>query len=366
MTMDGRPDRIAAVSRFLHERLLWLLVGSYAVAAIMPGPGLAARGLALGTVAPFGEPVRLSLPLLMLSALLFNAGLGLPLSRLRGLARRPEPLLAGLAANVAVPVGYILGVDLFLRSWHNPDEVQNILVGLALVAAMPIAGSSTAWSQNAEGDLALSLGLVLGSTLLSPLTTPLALHAVGLMARGEYARELHALASGGAHAFLAVAVVLPSLLGIALRALLGGPRVDAARPGLKLANCLILLFLNYANASVSLPSAVRRPDPDFLAATLGLVLGLCLLAFGTGWSVARVLGEGRDRRASLTFGLGMNNNGTGLVLASMALADHPRVMVPIILYNLVQHLVAGAADRLLRDGRRPPVAARLAPAGSAG
>ena len=44
------------------------------------------------------------------------------------------------------------------------------------------------------------------------------------------------------------------------------------------------------------------------------------------------------------FGLGMNNNGTGLVLASMALADHPRVLLPIIFYNLVQHLVAGCVD----------------------
>ena len=49
------------------------------------------------------------------------------------------------------------------------------------------------------------------------------------------------------------------------------------------------------------------------------------------------------------FGLGMNNNGTGLVLASMALADHPQVLLPIIFYNLVQHLVAGMVDYLLCD-----------------
>jgi hypothetical protein len=41
------------------------------------------------------------------------------------------------------------------------------------------------------------------------------------------------------------------------------------------------------------------------------------------------------------FGLGLNNNGTGLVLASLALADHPKVMIPVILYNLVQHVFAG-------------------------
>jgi BASS family bile acid:Na+ symporter len=40
----------------------------------------------------------------------------------------------------------------------------------------------------------------------------------------------------------------------------------------------------------------------------------------------------------------MNNNGAGLVLASMALAHHPRVMLPIIFYNLLQHLVASVVD----------------------
>jgi BASS family bile acid:Na+ symporter len=43
----------------------------------------------------------------------------------------------------------------------------------------------------------------------------------------------------------------------------------------------------------------------------------------------------------------MNNNGTGLVLASMTLADHPRVLLPIIFYNLVQHLVAGTVDHFV-------------------
>ena len=68
------------------------------------------------------------------------------------------------------------------------------------------------------------------------------------------------------------------------------------------------------------------------------------LAFGSGWLLARCLKVDSSERSALIFGLGMNNNGTGLVLASMALADHPTVMLPIIFYNLVQHLVAGSVD----------------------
>jgi bile acid:Na+ symporter, BASS family len=52
------------------------------------------------------------------------------------------------------------------------------------------------------------------------------------------------------------------------------------------------------------------------------------------------------------YGLGMNNNGTGLVLAALVLTAYPRVMVPIIFYNLVQHLVAGGVQEVIRQGRR--------------
>ena len=52
------------------------------------------------------------------------------------------------------------------------------------------------------------------------------------------------------------------------------------------------------------------------------------------------------------FGLGMNNNGAGLVLASLTLSDHPGVMLPIILCNLIQHFVASLIDKMLSRGVR--------------
>ena len=42
----------------------------------------------------------------------------------------------------------------------------------------------------------------------------------------------------------------------------------------------------------------------------------------------------------------MNHNGTGLVLASVSLAAYPQVMLPIIFYNLVQHVIAGSVHFL--------------------
>jgi len=346
--MDGPRRPLDALSHFVHAHFLWLLLATYFVAGFLPGPGLAVRHLSLGDLPLPGGAVRLSTPVLMLAFLLFNAGLGVQPGQLPALWRRPLAPALGLAANLLVPIAYIGTVSLVLKRWHSPDEVQNILVGLALVAAMPIAGSSTAWAQNADGDLALSLGLVLGSTLLSPVTTPLALHAVGFMTTGDYAEDLHELADRGAEGFLVGTVLIPSALGVVARLCLGEARTAAVRPRLRLINSAILLALNYSNAAISLPEAVRHPDWDFLTAILGVTVGLCAAGFSAGWAVARFARVDAPRRTSLMFGLGMNNNGTGLVLASMTLADHPRVMLPIILFNLVQHLAAGVCNLFLR------------------
>jgi bile acid:Na+ symporter, BASS family len=345
--MDSHEGPLAKLSHFVHKRFLWLMIGSYAVASGFPSVGLWIRDVRVGEITLFGSRTIVSLSMLMLASLLLNAGLGVKLSQVREMLRRPRLLGAGLATNLIVPVAFILVVTRAMTGWHNADEVQNILVGLALVASMPIAGSSTAWAQNAEGELALSLGLVLFSTLLSPITTPLALHSVGLMATGDYAEDLHELAAGGTGMFLAVCVLAPSLMGIGIRHAVGDVRIAAAKPRLKLINSAVLLVLNYSNASVSLPQAVAEPDPDFLVLTLGVVVALCALAFTAGWWISRFLEATPSQRTALMFGLGMNNNGTGLVLASMSLADHPRVMLPIIFYNLVQHLIAGIVDRLV-------------------
>jgi BASS family bile acid:Na+ symporter len=345
--MDDRKHLFASLAHFIHKNLFAFVLSSYAVAAIWPTAGVRIRDVSFGVITVFGETTRVSLPVVMLTFLLFNAGLAIHTAQLKNFARCPLSLAAGLAGNLLVPVAFILVVSQTMRFWHNPNEVQSILVGLAIVASMPIAGSSTAWSQNANGDSALSLGLVVFSTLLSPLTTPVMLRSVYLLTTRDYSENLHELVTSGTGCFLALSVILPSVLGMAGRAAMGEARVTAAKPFLKSLNSVNLVLLNYSNAALSLPQTVADPDWDFLVVILVIVAALCLLAFATGSLIGRLLHGNRAQRISLMFGLGMNNNGTGLVLASVALADYPRVLLPIIFYNLAQHLVAGGVDFVL-------------------
>lgn len=287
------------------------------------------------------------MPLLMLSALLFNAGLGINKGEMRNLLKNPKLLVYGLAANLVIPIGFTFFISTLMRFWHNPDEVQNILVGLALIASMPIAASSTAWAQKSNGNLALSLGLVLFSTLLSPVTTPFGLHAIGLMANGDYADDLHEIAGQGTGAFLFISVLLPTSLGVLSHFILPEKAAKTIKKPIKDINLVNLLLLNYANASLVLPQVLVEPDWDFLIAISIITGSLCVFAFLSGSFIAKLQDSTPSDKSSLMFGLGMNNNGTGLVLASLSLSDHPTVMLPIICYNLIQHLVAAYVDSRL-------------------
>lgn len=332
----------------MQHHLLWLLLASYVLGALLPRAGSWIRSVHAHSLHVLGGTVDVSAQVLMLAFLLVVAALGTRLSEVRLIVQRPQLVLGGLVANWALPVLYTVSLALLIYVWPEGQEVQNLLVGLALVSTMPIAGSSTAWSQNAEGNLAVSLGLVLGSTLLSPVLTPVGLHAVGLVTRGDYSEDLQKLAREGSTPFLLVAVVVPSVVGLVLHLVLGTRRVAAAMPWLKLANLLVLLLLNYANASAALPQTIVNPDWDFLALVLAAASALCLGAFALGWWLTRLLRGGRAAQVAMMYGLGMNNNGTGMVLASMALSHRPLVLLPIISYNMVQQIVAGIVDAGLR------------------
>ena len=347
MGRDSRNFTFRSLSQFIHHHLLWFLIGAYTLSAIWPTAGLWIRHISFGDLRIVNETLHVSFLLLLLATLMFNAGLGVKSSHLRSLAKKTGVLSAGLTANLIIPMAYIYLVTLIMRLWYEPDEAQHILVGLALVAAMPIAGASTAWAQNSNGNLALSLGLVLASTLLCPVLTPVALYTFGEMATEEYEQVIHTIAAYGSGAFLGLWIVLPSLLGLAVRFVVPEATLTAIMPFIKLINAVVLLLLNYSNGSVSLPQAVADRDYDFLAVTLAITAGLCITAFSAGYGLSRLFKVDDAEQVSLMYGLGMNNNGTGLVLASLVLASYPQVMVPIIFYNLIQHLVAGGVHGVM-------------------
>ncbi len=339
---------------FIHTHFLITLLLTYLLAAIVPGLGLYLRELSFGQIAFKTGSLNISAPLLMLAFLLLNAGLGIRIQEIKGLLANPKLVIVSIFANSLVPVLLIFLLQTVLGLWHNSDELQNLLTGLALIVAMPIAGSSAAWSQNANGNLSLSLGLVLLSTFSSPLTTPYILHLFSFITTGDYSEDLQELAVEKTNIFMLLTTVFPSLLGIALHFLIGNKTIAKAKPLLKLSNFIILLLLNYSNASTSLPQVFSKPDLDYLLFILLVITLMCCAAFYSGWLVSKIFKANKSDMAALMFGLGMNNNGTGLVFATATLSDHSAVLLPIVFYTLIQQLIAATIDRLYFQDNQSP------------
>ncbi len=296
---------ITHVGRFLQGNLLWLLILAYVLGAIWPAAGLWIRGAA-GTGAGSGWLLKV-----MLALLLLNAGLRLDVHQLRHLARRATLLGTALGISVIASGLYVLCLAAVVGRWASANTAQEIVLGLAVVAAMPVAASSTAWAQNADGNLALSLGLLLVSTLFSPLAALVILHTTGTVM--------------GSIGMPAIAPLVSQLV----------------------INLAILLVLNYANASLALPSVLSRPEPLTLVFVTALTLGLAVVSIGAALLVSRLHDVDAPERASLLFAMGMRNNGAGLVLVATAMAQPGSALLPIIVYNLIQHLTAAVVDRFV-------------------
>lgn len=340
--------RVAAVHVWMQRWLLLLFVGVYAAGTVFPAPALALRGVTLANIEQLGDEGKIELPMLLLATLLFVAGLSTKPRELSKVARSPFLGLAGTLANVVLPLGLTLVCALVLRAWPDRAQAQSILVGLALIAAMPIGGASTAWAQNARASAALSLGLVWISTVASPGITPLSLRAVGAVTEGRWSEALYRLASDGSSVFVIITVLVPSLLGLAARLVLPTIALDNALPVIKLVNLACLLLLNYCNSSKALPQLLEDPDWVFIACSSAITTVMCVAAFAVGWWLPKLFKASHEDRVAMTFGLGMNNNGTGLTLAAKAFANEPFVLVPIIIYNLVQQLLAALVTIFVR------------------
>src|SRR5690349_8198807 len=100
--------------------------------------------------------------------------------------------------------------------------------------------------------MSLNLGLVVLSTLLSPILTPAVLESVRLLTVGDYAEDLHELASGGVGVFLLWLILVPSAAGILLRVAARDRWPSRFNQVAKGINVCVILVLNYSNASISL------------------------------------------------------------------------------------------------------------------
>jgi len=332
-------------SNFAHQNFIWLLICCYLCAGFFPGFGLIIRGISFGQVSLLGASTHVSASMVMLAILMINATMSV--ERVSGLVSSPRLLLAGISANMFLPVVVLYFVSIAMNYLGTSENLEAIIVALSLLSTVPVAGASTAYTQNTDGDLALAVGLVLTSTFLCPLLMHVPLNLINLVAFGDYTQSFSKMEGGGTILVLILAVILPSFFGLCIRPLIGTARIKSAKPGLKLVNSGSLLLLNYTNAAIALPKLFSNLDWGFLASAFIFSTLLCVVDFVSGWWIARLLRATPGQQLAMMFGVGLNNNSTALVLGSLVFFNQPKILVPLIFYGLIQHLVAGGSTQVL-------------------
>lgn len=333
-------DSGGRAARFVQRHFLWLLLACYGLAAAWPNPGLSMREWQWPLEVDGGQ---VTLPLLLLAGMLFCAAVMTDLSQVRLVLRHPILLCAAMAAVWVGPAMLVIVAGWIVPSIVDGNLTNGLLVGLVLVAAMPVANSSVGWVQNTSGNLALGLALVVLSISLSPWATPQLLGWLGKSLSPAEQQSCEALVNRFSGWFFVVWVILPTALGFVARILITPRRVLAGGDAFTIASAAALLMLNYINSALALPKATQSSFP-ILAATALLAVSPSIVGILLGLLISYGLRLSRGASSALLFGLSMKHTGLALILAGAVLHDKPLAILLIVLATVAQHLVAAVVQ----------------------
>lgn len=340
------PARRAATAtdRTVRTHLTIATLLACALGCALPG---------LGSVVRHCHPTPgVTPPMVMLLAAMFISGFEVRAAELARVLLRPGLLLAGLGVALLLRMVVLLGAERAAGCWPDQREALWLVVGLSLTATMPVAGAAQTWGAKAHADAPLGVGLVLATTLLSPLTVPLGLVLAEEPENGGPRQVLDGLArADSTFGFMALWVAAPCLAGLAARRLTrgiaGGLARAAVLPWLRLLGLVNALGLTYLNAAGVFGEIALHPDPRLVGLALTAGAAVCALPFLVGWLTARRAHSGRGETATLTLATGMNNTSAAAALAGSQFSGHPAVLLPIFFYGMTQQLLAACVPRLL-------------------
>jgi BASS family bile acid:Na+ symporter len=349
---SGLPRGIARAAAWFHRFFLPILLAVYVLAGLAPAPGAAIRNFTVPM--PGGHDEHLSL--LLLAVLLFCAAAVIEWSEFHELVERPSTVLIGLLCCWFGPAALVVIVGPVLSRVADPDAIEGLLVGLALVAAMPVANSSAGWTENARGNVALAIALIVLSIVLSPLSTPNLLNLMGLVLSTEDTARIEQVVTQFSGWRFILWVILPSIAGVAAARLAGAQRIAHAKPLFRLITLATILVLNYANASLAMRN-IWSERVAVAAIAAALAASICVLGVLLAAAQARLGRLSRSTQIALVFGLSMKHTGLALVLAGEVLHDQPRVILVILLSTIAQHVAAAGVDwRISRTSLGDPSA----------
>ncbi|EAR00211.1 bile acid:sodium symporter family protein [Maribacter sp. HTCC2170] len=238
-----------------------------------------------------------------LALVMFGIALEISVNDFKRLFKNPKPIFTGAFSQFL-----LLPAITFLLVWLI-EPIPSIALGMFMVAACPGGNISNFITHLAKGNSALSVSLTAVATLLAVFMTPLNLQLWGSM-YGPTATILKDVAISPLEMIKLVSLLLafPLVLGM---------WVNHARPILakKMAKILKLLSLLFFISLIFLALYNNREIfLDYIFYVFWIVIIHNLVAFATGFSIAKIGGLSKKDVRSITIETGIQNSGLGLLL----------------------------------------------------
>ncbi len=257
----------------------------------------------------------------LLGVVMFGMGLTVKAADFRVVFTHPKEIALGALAQYTIMplLAWLLAVALRLP----PD----LALGVILVGCCPGGTASNVITYIARGDVPLSVGMTIISTLAAPICTPLLVYVLA-----------HAWVKVSVLAmFLSVVkvVLVPVLAGIALNTL-ASRAVQRVQPVLPLISVLAIGII---------VGGITASNAGKIATSGALALFAVVLhnaaGIGAGWALARTFKLNEAKTTALAVEVGMQNSGLAVSLAAGNFAANPLATLPGALFS-VWHNIAGA------------------------
>jgi BASS family bile acid:Na+ symporter len=240
---------------------------------------------------------------IVLAFVMFGVALEISVTDFKALWKQPKPVLVGVFSQFLVLPAFTYLLVLVMEPYPS------IALGMFMVAACPGGNISNFISHLAGGNTALSVCLTAIATLFAVFMTPFNLQFWGSLYEPT-AIVLKEVAISPSEMIKLVAL----LLGVPL---VLGMLVNHLRPrfALKMSKVLKIVSLLFFVSLVFLALYNNRVIfMDYIFYVFWIVLLHNLLAFTTGFSLARIFGLSSSNIKSITIETGIQNSGLGLLL----------------------------------------------------
>ena len=272
---------------------------------------------------------------MFLGIAMFGMGLTIKMGDFQVVFSRPKEILIGCLAQYTVMpfLAWILAVVLKLP--------EDLALGVILVGCCPGGTASNVITYIAGGDVALSVGMTIVSTLVAPLATPSLVYVLA----GAWVEV-----SFIAMVLSVVKVILvPVLLGILIRSILGKQiqKISELLPLISVVSIVMII------------SGIVAVNADKIISCGILVLGVVILhnlcGMGIGLVAAKLLKVPYDKVTAIAIEVGMQNSGLAISLATANFAANPLATLPGAIFSVWHNISGSVFAGIRRRGERQEI-----------